>query len=48
MSVIKDNIKPNDLMLNDFKVIVEEQFNLLKDREQTYFYYKFNRKDSDI
>ena len=31
--VTRDNAKPNDLMLNDFKAIIQKQFNLLEDRE---------------
>jgi hypothetical protein len=48
MSVTRDNAKPNDSMLDDFEAVVQEQFDLLEDREQAYFYYKFNRKDSDV
>ena len=48
MSVTRDNAKPNDSMLDDFEAVVQEQFDLLEDREQAYFCCKFNRKDGDV
>ena len=48
ISVTRDNIKPNDTMLNNFKAEVEYQFNLIEEREQVYFCYKFNQKEGDV
>jgi hypothetical protein len=48
MSVTRDNAKPNDSMLNDFKDLIQEQYDLIDERDQAFFCYKFNRNDRDV
>ena len=48
MLVIRDNAKPNDTMLNDYEVVVQEQYDLIDNRDQAFFCYKFNKKDGDV
>ena len=48
MSVIRDNAKPNDLMLDDYEDLIQDQYDIMDDRDKAFFYYKFNRKDGDV
>jgi hypothetical protein len=35
-------------MLNEFKAIIAKQWEVIEENDQARFYYKFNRKDSDV
>lgn len=48
ISITRDNASPNNTILNEFEAVVIEQFDLMSDRDQAYFCYKFNRKEGDI
>jgi hypothetical protein len=48
ISIIKDNIKLNDTMLDEYKAVVAEQYDVIEDKEQAFFYYKFNRTEGDV
>jgi hypothetical protein len=46
--VTRDNVKPNDNMLDNYEAVVQAQYDLIEDRDQAFFCCKFNRKDRDI
>jgi hypothetical protein len=48
ISVTRDNAKPNDTMLDNFEAEVENQYDLMEERDQAYFCCKFNRKEGDV
>jgi hypothetical protein len=48
ISVIRDNVKPNDTMLDEYEAVVAEQYDVMEDKEQAFFYCKFNRTEGDV
>ena len=35
-------------MLKEYEAVVQERYDLIDDREQAFFYYKFNRQEGDV
>jgi hypothetical protein len=48
ISVTRDNVSPNDIMLDEFEAVVTRQYDQMSDRDQAYFCCKFNRKEGDV
>jgi hypothetical protein len=48
ISVTRDNVSPNNTMLDEFEVVVVEQWDLMDKLDQARFCCKFNRKDGDV
>ena len=46
--VTRDNVSPNDTMLEEFEAVVEERYTLLSGRKKHFFCCRFNRVKGDV
>jgi hypothetical protein len=48
LSVTRDNIAPNNIILAEFKAIIAKKYKVIDKRDRTYFYYKFNKVKRNV